>query len=64
MSNSIAFFKSQGVSVYIYQHRRFLGRLNYLLKLAVLTARLLEPGGNVRHRFEKAQQETALHGVG
>jgi hypothetical protein len=49
----------------IHQHEDggILRRLHYILKLPVSRVRRFELGGNVRHRFEEAQQQTALDRV-
>ena len=45
------------------QHRRLLRRLHHLLKPPVSRDRRFELGVHVRHRFEEAQQQTALDRV-
>src|SRR5439155_1451135 len=50
-------------SIHQHQHRSLLRRLHYVLKFLLLCVRLLQLGRNLRHRFQKAQKITALHGV-
>ena len=50
-------------SINQHQHRRCLRRLHHLLKRFILHIRLLEFCRHVRHGFQEAQEQTALHRV-